>query len=529
MTQANAAAQRRNPFSALFLQAHPSQALLEACMLGWAAVAGLFALRAGLRSTALTQGALFTGGGAALWCALRMRVPSQRISVRRMVCELLAAVTLGVLLAVGWWLLGRLGGVQPGSPNGGQTRNAVLFLLGSGPEFLVLRAGVTLWLIWTALCRRRLLWSLTHLQVQVVLLFATLAAVLFVIGLFVEGYLPSNTPQGSGLLKLADTLIFTIFPFFSVVAVSTLFILALVLPPTVLFAFLHSRRITQRLEALARAATHLRSGDYTARVGVQGEDEIAQLQADFNAMAEGLEQAMRDLESERDKVESLLQHRRELVASVSHELRTPVATMRGYLESIHAREPNGPTEGWTQDLQIVENELVRLQGLIEDLFTLSRAEASALALDVQPTDVGSLVHRRVEAVAPMAWRSGRVQVAAEIAPSLPPALADERRLDQVLINLLRNAIQHTMPGAVVVVAVCAEHEMLRIDVLDTGEGIPAQDLPHIWDRFYRGQSSQGAGLGLALVKELTEAMGGTVSVESVVGEGSRFTLRIPLA
>ncbi len=529
MSQANAAAPRRNPFSALFVQAHPGQALLEACVLGWAAVAALFALRAGLRSSAMTQGALFTGGGAALWCALRMRVPSQSISVRRIVREMLVALSLSLLLAVGWWLLGRLGGSQPSSPNGGQTRNAILFLLGSGPELLVLRVGVTLWLTWTALRRRRLLWSLTHLQVQVVLLFAILAAVLFVIGLFVEGYLPSNTPEGSGLLKLTDTLIFTIFPFFSVVAVSTLLILALVLPPTALFAFMHSRRTTQRLEALARAATRLRSGDYRARIGVQGEDEIAQLQADFNAMAEGLEQAMFELESERDKVESLLQSRRELVASVSHELRTPVATMRGYLESVRDLEPDGGAGEWKQDLQIVENELVRLQGLIEDLFTLSRAEAGGLALDVQPTEVGPVVQRRVEATAPMAWRSSRVEVTAEIAPSLPPALTDERRLDQALINLLRNAVQHTMPGGVVVVAVQAEDEMLRIDVRDTGEGIAPQDLPHIWDRFHRGQGSQGAGLGLALVKELTEAMGGTVTVNSTVGEGSCFTLRLPLA
>jgi signal transduction histidine kinase len=497
-------------------------------VLGWAAVAGLVALRAGLRPSALPQGALFTGGATALWCALRLRVPAKQISVRRIARELLVAGGLSLLLALGWWLLGRLGWLDGGSGDSFQTRNAILFLLGSGPEFLVLRVAVSLWLIWAELRQRRLLWSLTHLQVQVVLLFAVLGAVLFVAGLFVEGYLPSNTPEGSGLLKLVDTLIFTIFPFFSVVAVATVILLAVVLPPTAIFAFLHSRRTTSRLEALAGAATRLRGGDYSARVIVEGEDEIAQLQADFNGMAEGLEQAMHDLEAERDKVESLLQSRRQLVASVSHELRTPVATMRGYLESMQAR-PEKAAEGWTQDLQIVEDELGRLQGLIEDLFTLSRADAAGLALELESTDVGALVRRRVDAMAPMAWRSGRVEVVAEMTASLPPARADERRLDQVLVNLLRNAIQHTMPGGIVVVSVHDEGAMLRIDVRDTGAGIAAPDLQHVWDRFYRGQGSQGAGLGLALVKELTEAMGGTVAVESAVGEGSCFTLRIPLA
>ena len=528
MSQTNARDRSRNPFATLFLQAHPSRALVEACVLGWAAVAGLLALGAGLRPSALTQGVLFTGGAAALWCALRSRVPAQQISVRRIARELLVAGGLSLLLALGWWLLGRLGWLEGGSRDSSQARTPILFLLGSGPEFLVLRVGVSLWLIWTEQRQRRLLWSLTHLQVQVVLLFAILGAVLFVAGLFVEGYLPSNTPEGSGLLKLVDTLIFTILPFFSVVAVATVVLLAVVLPPTALFAFLHSRRTTRRLEALASAATRLRRGDYSARVIVEGEDEIAQLQADFNAMAEGLEQGMRDLEAERDKVESLLQSRRELVASVSHELRTPVATMRGYLGSMQARSGDA-AEGWTQDLQIVEDELVRLQGLIEDLFTLSRAEAGGLALELASTDVGALVRRRVDAMAPMAWRSGRVEVVAEVAANLPPARADERRLDQVLVNLLRNAIQHTMPGGIVVVSAHDEGAMLRIDVRDTGAGIAAPDLPHVWDRFYRGQGSQGAGLGLALVKELTEAMGGTVAVESAVGEGSCFTLRIPLA
>jgi signal transduction histidine kinase len=138
----------------------------------------------------------------------------------------------------------------------------------------------------------------------------------------------------------------------------------------------------------------------------------------------------------------------------------------------------------------------------------------------------------VDALAPLAWRSGRVDVVAELPDNLPPARADEVRLEQVFSNLLRNAIRHTPPGGIVAVVAVAEEAAIRIEVRDTGEGIAAEDLPHIWERFYRGANARahdrrGAGLGLALVKAYVEAMGGQVAVTSAPGEGSCFTLRLP--
>jgi signal transduction histidine kinase len=288
------------------------------------------------------------------------------------------------------------------------------------------------------------------------------------------------------------------------------------------------------LNDLARATSVLRDGDYDVRVQPQGEDEVAQLQADFNAMAADLAQAMRDLQTERDRVAALLQSRRELVAGVSHELRTPVATVRGYLESARTGWDEQPPETLQRDLAVMEGEVVRLQGLIDDLFTLSRADADGLPLDVRPVDVGAVVQRRVEAIAPLAWASSRVTVVAQVMPDLPPAQADEARLEQVLSNLLRNGVRHTPPGGIVAAVVAAEDEHVRIEVRDTGEGISSEALPRIWERFYRGEGARdeggrGAGLGLALVKELTEAMGGTVGVESVVGQGSCFTVWLPRA
>jgi signal transduction histidine kinase len=140
----------------------------------------------------------------------------------------------------------------------------------------------------------------------------------------------------------------------------------------------------------------------------------------------------------------------------------------------------------------------------------------------------------VDAVAPLAWQSGQVQVSAQLPEGLPAAEVDPARLEQVLANLLRNAVRHTPPGGIVVVSAAEEARSVRIEVRDTGEGISPADLPHIWERFYRGRDvvaregeTRGAGLGLALVKELVETMRGEVAVESTAGEGSRFTVRVP--
>jgi signal transduction histidine kinase len=178
----------------------------------------------------------------------------------------------------------------------------------------------------------------------------------------------------------------------------------------------------------------------------------------------------------------------------------------------------------------MEQEIARLQRLIEDLFTLSRAAVGRLALRLEPTDVGAVVRRLVETTAPLAWRQRRVQVLAEMASEVAPARADEQRLEQIVSNLLTNAVRHTPPGGLVAAAVTADAHAVRVEVRDTGEGILPEDLPHVFERFYRGRQGDapsGAGLGLALTKELAEAMGGSVEAASTPGEGSCFTVRLP--
>ncbi|HZC08086.1 MAG TPA: HAMP domain-containing sensor histidine kinase, partial [Ktedonobacterales bacterium] len=387
--------------------------------------------------------------------------------------------------------------------------------------FVVYRAFVRLWFWWDALRRRSLRWALTHALLTV----AASGAVLVGVALFTLIFV--FTRPSAPLFQWITALIFISI----LIAAGIL----LVLPPSALFSYLFARGASRRILALAEATERLRSGDYTARSPVQGEDEVARLQANFNAMATDLERGVRDLRAERDQVATLLAQRRELIASVSHELRTPVATLRGYLESASLRwNDNVTPDALRHDVDVMLHETVRLQGLIDDLFTLARAEVGRLDLRCTPTDLGSLTRGAVEAVAPLAWRDARVEVVARVSPDLPHALIDATRTEQALHNLLRNALRHTPPGGIIVVVAERAGDCLALRVRDTGVGISADDLPHIWERFFRGDGARvadanGAGLGLALVKEVTEAMGGKVDVESESGVGSVFSLLLPLS
>jgi signal transduction histidine kinase len=336
-------------------------------------------------------------------------------------------------------------------------------------------------------------------------------------------------PPPSGGINLLNVLAIFGAASLAVLAGASIFALA----SASLLAYLLSRRLVGRLEQLSRATAALRAGDLAVRVPVQGLDEVAGLQRGFNEMAADLERTLRELEAERDRVAGMLLARRQLVAGVSHELRTPMATVRGYLESALQRQQGLPPALRT-DLETMERELARLQALIDQLFMLSRAEVGRLELRLGPVDAGDLAQGIVDTIAPLAWRQGRVQIVAEIAPDLPLAQADADRVAQILSNLLSNARRYTAPGGLVAVSVSAEPDWVRIDVRDTGAGIAARDAERVFEPYYQAQTGDGvghdgAGLGLALVQELTAAMHGSVEVDSTPGEGSVFTVRLPLA
>ncbi|GCF08736.1 sensor histidine kinase [Dictyobacter arantiisoli] len=404
---------------------------------------------------------------------------------------------------------------------------AFSFLPLSSICFFCLRATLYLLSVWNRLRATRLRWEVTHSHLMTVVIGAGAISFLFVC-----------LQVGWGVVNVMNntSVLMRIVGFLLIMFVVTAIAMACVLPPSILSSYIFTRRFTRRIERLAAATSILRNGGYSIRVSVEGQDEIAHLQADFNAMAAELERTMRELKEERDNVATLLHARRELIASVSHELRTPVATVRSYLESTLANWPDDqPPATLKQDMSIVEQQTIRLQSLINDLFTLSRAEVGHLEMRCEPTNVDVLVQRVVDMSSPLAWRGSRVEVLAEIAackPAFPRALIDHQRLEQILHNLIHNGIRHTPPGGIVAISAYADERSIILQVKDTGEGIAAAELAKIWDRFYRASNAQsqygtGTGLGLAIVKELTEAMGGTVAVESKVGQGSCFTICLP--
>jgi signal transduction histidine kinase len=458
--------------------------------------------------------------GCALWLALRLRMPPgpwYRALPGEAALGLLLALPPSTILLV--LLLRDFIARAPQRETQYLIASGVISLL-FALAFLVYRAGVRLWLWWDAKRRRSLRWALTHALLTVAASGAFIV-VLALLGLQIAFFRP-NAP----LFQWLTALVF----------VSVLLIIGILvaLPPSALFSFLFARGAARRILDLASATERLRSGDLSARAPVQGEDEVAQLQANFNAMAADLERGVHDLRAERDNVALLLTQRRELIASVSHELRTPVATLRGYLESASLRWNDATPDALRHDVDVMLHETQRLQTLIDDLFTLAQVEVGRLDLRCEPTDLGELARRAVETVAPLAWRSARVEVVARVTPGLPAAQIDAIRTEQALHNLLRNALRHTPPGGIIAVVAERAGERLALRVRDTGEGISADDLPHIWERFYRSNGARasdanGSGLGLALVKEVVEAMGGAATVESAPGAGSVFSLLLPLA
>ena len=233
----------------------------------------------------------------------------------------------------------------------------------------------------------------------------------------------------------------------------------------------------------------------------------------FNIMAEGLEEAER--------------HRRNLTADVAHELRTPLSNIQGYLEAIK----DGVVQPTPGTIDTIHGQAMHLSRLVEDLRLLAQVEAGALVLELHPTGVEELLQSCVEAVRPRA-DAKEVGLNLELAHSLPTVELDTTRISQVVDNLLENAITHTPEGGSVTVSANAVDGDIEIAVADTGPGIAPEELSRLFERFYRADPSRdrstgGAGLGLTIARRLVEAHGGTIEVSSVVGEGTRFTIRLP--
>ena len=258
-----------------------------------------------------------------------------------------------------------------------------------------------------------------------------------------------------------------------------------------------------------------------------------------SAAVRRLHAAEAEAAQERGKAERAEQSRRDLIINVGHELRTPTASILGHVESVLLAldSPDGqvPPETLRTYLGIVQREAERLSSLVDDLLAVARAERAELQLVLAPVDAAEVIHEVYQVLAPLARRERQVMLVEEVEPDLPPLLVDRQRLSQVLLNLVRNAITYTPAGGIVSIALhCTEGDQLVLTVADTGSGIAPADLQRVFERFYRAdasraRSSGGFGLGLAIARDMVEAMGGTITAESVVGEGSCFHVWLPIA
>ncbi len=294
-----------------------------------------------------------------------------------------------------------------------------------------------------------------------------------------------------------------------------LFIAALIVGGVaIVLGLAFSRSLAQPLNRLAAAARAIAANDLTQRVQPGGTAEVVAVGHAFNEMAASLE-----------KAEEL---RRNLVADVAHELRTPLSVLQGNLSGL--LDGIFPLE--ITEVARLYDETRLLSRLVDDLRELAQAEAGQLHLDLRPIDLSAVARATVEAFSAAAAEH-QVLLTGDAPSDLPPTCADRERMAQVLRNLLANALRHTPPGGAIHVTTSGSPGWVEVSVSDTGEGIAAEDLPHVFDRFWRGDKSRaretgGSGLGLAIARRLIEAQGGRIGVESELGKGSRFWLRLPV-
>ncbi len=281
--------------------------------------------------------------------------------------------------------------------------------------------------------------------------------------------------------------------------------------------FLLFYQITAPLDAVAAASRRIASGDLAARVPHPRDDEIGQVGRAFNAMADSLA---------RSEVA-----RKSMIADIAHELRNPLGVIQGQLEGML----DGVFPVTTDQLSSIHEETLLLTRLVADLRDLALADAGQLKIDRVPTDFGALVDKTIAAFAARAAEK-RIVVESENKGALPPVLVDPQRIEQVLRNLLENALRHTLEGGRVRIEcslIDVKRPELLVRVCDTGPGIPATDVPHVFERFWRGDKSRsraggGAGLGLAIARQLVAAHDGAIGVKSREEGGTEFWFSLPL-
>ncbi len=288
----------------------------------------------------------------------------------------------------------------------------------------------------------------------------------------------------------------------------------------VLLGSVVSRSLAAPVASLTATAGRMSAGDLSVRAPVSTRDEIGQLAAQFNQMAERLEASFADLAAERDAL-------RRFIADASHELRTPITALRNFIELLQgpAMEDSAARAEFLAESAVQIN---RLEWITQNLLSLSRLDAGLVRLDMATHDAGDLIEAAAAAFKTRA-REQQVMLSIETPAHGMTLRCDRPRLELALSNLLDNALKFTPAGGQITVGVQKSGDRAVLWVSDSGSGIDPADLPHIFERFYRGRHNDvpGSGLGLAIVASIVQAHGGTVHAESTPGRGSRFTIELP--
>jgi signal transduction histidine kinase len=281
--------------------------------------------------------------------------------------------------------------------------------------------------------------------------------------------------------------------------------------------------LTERITRLEDAARAIENGDLSARASIAGRDEIAALAQSFNQMAQRLQTA----DQKQRELDAL---RRDLVAWAGHDLRTPLASIRVLVEALADGMITDPLTT-QQYLAQAKKQVDKLSVLVDDLFQVSQLDAGGLTLYLEPASLSDLISDTLESFSGLAAQK-QVALSGSAEAGIDPVTMDVQRLGRALNNLVSNALHHTPPGGRVILSASLAPGNVRVTVRDTGEGIAPDDLPHVFERFYRGDKSRnraagGAGLGLAIAKGIIEAHEGSIRAESAPGEGTVFTVTLP--
>jgi signal transduction histidine kinase len=291
----------------------------------------------------------------------------------------------------------------------------------------------------------------------------------------------------------------------------------------VALGYLMAKATEARVERLARAAGEVAGGNLHVRVPVTGRDELSGLAEVFNLMTEQLA----DADSRRAEVEQL---RRDLISWVGHDLRTPLASVRVIIDAM-ADGIIDDKETIDRYLTTARRDLAALTGLIDDLFLLTQLDSGRFPLDRQYNSLGDLVSDTLQSLTVLA-ETRDVKLMGEAAPGLDPVFFDAQHLERALRNLVQNAVDYASPGGCIRVRAWSSDSLAHVEVADSGPGIAAEHLEHIFERFYRGEKSRsrdsgGAGLGLAIAQGIVQAHGGEIRVRNLPQAGASFSFSIP--